>query len=306
MKKSFTHQCNADLLPNMVIAKQASKPTLGREIQLLRTQRGLSQHELVRRLGYSSSAWLSRLESSDRTPSRDQLLQIATALQLTDLESDQLLSSAGYASKPPPYEELRNLIAQVSALITQLDELRSNIVPRPPRVSMPDPLDTFVAHATELWIAGATLQSLSRRFSEFLRNRLQQGMQLKVVFTSPRLTSRSLVIKELSDRRGYAHAPMRQEIRATLNLMRDLITLCSDEAQLQVYGYSSVMRFGLVIVNPFSPEVKARLALYFDDYLAESNPVVDFHRAVPGEASYIDACIDYFKALVRRSHPIPL
>jgi transcriptional regulator with XRE-family HTH domain len=55
---------------------------IGRRIEKLRDEKGMSQSALAREIGTSQSA-ISQIEAGDRNPSYEMLRQIAKALQIT-------------------------------------------------------------------------------------------------------------------------------------------------------------------------------------------------------------------------------
>jgi transcriptional regulator with XRE-family HTH domain len=60
-----------------------------------RDRRRLSQSRLAEAAGFDHS-YVSRLESATRMPTRDAVLKLADAMQLSDNERDALLASAGF------------------------------------------------------------------------------------------------------------------------------------------------------------------------------------------------------------------
>lgn len=63
-------------------AKEERLRVLGSAIARMRENRGLSQAELARRLGYTNHAHLSRVESGKKAPSIEMLFEIADALDV--------------------------------------------------------------------------------------------------------------------------------------------------------------------------------------------------------------------------------
>lgn len=61
-----------------------NKDTLGGRIRHLRTERGLSQEELARRITGASRAQICRFETGTRNPSPEALAQLAVVLGTTD------------------------------------------------------------------------------------------------------------------------------------------------------------------------------------------------------------------------------
>ncbi len=56
--------------------------TVGTKLRKLREVKGLSQHELGRRLGYSTNSYVSDMEKGLFVPAEDKLEKIARALEL--------------------------------------------------------------------------------------------------------------------------------------------------------------------------------------------------------------------------------
>ena len=55
---------------------------VGTKLRKLREVKGLSQHELARRLGYSSNSYISNVEKGMFVPTEDKLEKIAQALEV--------------------------------------------------------------------------------------------------------------------------------------------------------------------------------------------------------------------------------
>jgi transcriptional regulator with XRE-family HTH domain len=67
---------------------------------IYRRRRNLSQLQLSKRVGLNHS-YISRLESHDRSPSRQVVMDISHELELSPGERDELLISAGFAPVNP-------------------------------------------------------------------------------------------------------------------------------------------------------------------------------------------------------------
>ena len=94
----------------------------------LRESRGLSQNQLGRRCGMSH-ATVSRLESSDRMPSRKMVCRLARAMSLDDIEFARLLAAAGFWPTVAANER-QFLLATLSRMVEdrRLDEAMRNQV----------------------------------------------------------------------------------------------------------------------------------------------------------------------------------
>ena len=88
----------------------------GRELQRLRTARGLSQRALARASGLTP-AYLSLLEAGRRAPERPSVERLASALVCREEEGAGLLLAAGYAASVSFPTPPRSLLASVERLI---------------------------------------------------------------------------------------------------------------------------------------------------------------------------------------------
>lgn len=69
--------------------------TFAEMLRYLRKQHGVSQNLVSERTTYDKS-FISRLESQERKPTREAILRIAEAIELSDDETDQLLLMASF------------------------------------------------------------------------------------------------------------------------------------------------------------------------------------------------------------------
>ena len=99
--------------------------TFGLELRAWRVLRGLSQMELATRAGVSQRH-ISFLETGRSRPSREMVLQLATALEVPPREQNTLLAAGGHAAA---YSEmpLDSLPGPRDALVAMLDALEPNI-----------------------------------------------------------------------------------------------------------------------------------------------------------------------------------
>jgi transcriptional regulator with XRE-family HTH domain len=86
--------------------------TFGQTLAQLRTARGLSQGKLADRAKVDHSA-VSRLERSERNPSREMVERLADALYASTVDRNALLTSAGFHD--------------LSTIVHALDELRHEV-----------------------------------------------------------------------------------------------------------------------------------------------------------------------------------
>jgi transcriptional regulator with XRE-family HTH domain len=75
-------------------------PTFGALLTAYRRRAGLSQSKLAERADLDTS-YVSRLSTGDRVPSRETVEALATALDLTDAETNQLRQAAGFLPSDP-------------------------------------------------------------------------------------------------------------------------------------------------------------------------------------------------------------
>ncbi len=79
-------------------------------LERIRDDHGLSQSRLAARAGYDHS-YVSRLESDSRSPTRDAVIALGSAMFCSEVELDELLMAAGFAPLDPA-----NLLAGEPAL----------------------------------------------------------------------------------------------------------------------------------------------------------------------------------------------
>ncbi len=102
----------------------------GTSLKKFREARRVSQSKLASRAGFDHS-YVSRLESGARTPTRDAVEQLAIALELDQLNRDELLASAGFLPG-----ELSSLLSDEPEITEVLGLLQNNQVPEAYRDSM--------------------------------------------------------------------------------------------------------------------------------------------------------------------------
>lgn len=79
-----------------------------------RRRAGISQSKLAERADFDHS-YVSRLESGVRMPAREAVEALATALNLTDAERDELRQAAGFAPSDPAGLLSCGLLARLDA-----------------------------------------------------------------------------------------------------------------------------------------------------------------------------------------------
>ena len=114
----------------MVTAIRESGSSFGGVLKGFREVRRVSQSKLAQRAGFDHS-YVSRLESGARTPTRDAVDQLATALELSGVQHDELLVSAGFLPR-----EVSSLLSGEPEITEVLNLLQNSDVPEEYRVSM--------------------------------------------------------------------------------------------------------------------------------------------------------------------------
>jgi transcriptional regulator with XRE-family HTH domain len=99
-------------------------------LKQFRETRRVSQSKLAERAGFDHS-YVSRLESGARTPTRDAVEQLSNALDLEQLQQDELLAAAGFLPR-----EVSSLLAGEPEISEVLNLLQNSHVPSAYRDSM--------------------------------------------------------------------------------------------------------------------------------------------------------------------------
>jgi transcriptional regulator with XRE-family HTH domain len=99
-------------------------------LKQFRETRRVSQSKLAERAGFDHS-YVSRLESGARTPTRDAVEQLSNALDLEQLQQDELLAAAGFLPR-----EVSSLLAGEPEITEVLNLLQNSHVPSAYRDSM--------------------------------------------------------------------------------------------------------------------------------------------------------------------------
>src|SRR5699024_11137132 len=114
----------------MVMQPREAGSTFGKALKGFREGRRVSQSKLAKRAGFDHS-YVSRLESGARTPTRDAVELLAQALELSGVQHDELLVSAGFLPR-----EVSSLLAGEPEITEVLNLLQNPDVPEEYRVSM--------------------------------------------------------------------------------------------------------------------------------------------------------------------------
>lgn len=104
--------------------------TFGVVLKQFRETRRVSQSKLAERAGFDHS-YVSRLESGARTPTRDAVEQLSNAMELAQLQQDELLAAAGFLPR-----EVSSLLADEPEITEVLNLLQNSHVPSAYRDSM--------------------------------------------------------------------------------------------------------------------------------------------------------------------------
>lgn len=107
-----------------------SEIRFGTTLKQFREARRVSQSKLAERAGFDHS-YVSRLESGARTPTRDAVQQLSMALDLEQVQQDELLASAGFLPR-----EVSSLLSGEPEITEVLGLLQNNQVPEAYRDSM--------------------------------------------------------------------------------------------------------------------------------------------------------------------------
>lgn len=114
----------------MVAAVRTNGGEFGGALRGFREGRKVSQSKLAQRAGFDHS-YVSRLESGARTPTREAVDQLASAMELTGVQHDELLVSAGFLPR-----EVSSLLAGEPEITEVLNLLQNSDVPEEYRLSM--------------------------------------------------------------------------------------------------------------------------------------------------------------------------
>lgn len=68
--------------------------TFGQKLKKLRVERGITQHELAKKLGYISNSYIADVEKGKFIPSKKKLKKIAKAMKLSYSQINNLLTES--------------------------------------------------------------------------------------------------------------------------------------------------------------------------------------------------------------------
>lgn len=125
----------------MSVALDGEVLTFSQLLKRMREEARVSQSRLAEAAGFDHS-YVSRLESGNRTPTREAVLKLADALELAPEQRDALLASAGYMP-----EQVESLLADEPILTEVLRLLQSHDVPEPVRQNVRQMLRLLVTQA---------------------------------------------------------------------------------------------------------------------------------------------------------------
>jgi len=122
----------------------------GSTLKRFREARRVSQSKLAERAGFDHS-YVSRLESGARTPTRDAVEQLAKAMELPQVNRDELLASAGFLPG-----EVASLLSGEPEITEVLGLLQNAQVPESYRDSMRQVLRLLADQARHVMRDSAT------------------------------------------------------------------------------------------------------------------------------------------------------
>lgn len=126
----------------------------GMTLKRFREARRVSQSKLAERAGFDHS-YVSRLESGARTPTRDAVAQLAQALELEQINQDELLASAGFLPR-----DVSSLLSGEPEITEVLGLLQNDAVPEAYRDSMRQVLRLLAEQARHVLKDGSTVQGV--------------------------------------------------------------------------------------------------------------------------------------------------
>ncbi|MBX5444490.1 helix-turn-helix transcriptional regulator [Sphaerobacter sp.] len=119
----------------------SAAPTFAELLKRFREEARTSQSRLAESAGFDHS-YVSRLESGNRTPTREAVVKLADALGLTPEQRDSLLAAAGYMP-----QRVESLLADEPILSEVLQLLQSRDIPEPIRQNVRQMLRLMVNQA---------------------------------------------------------------------------------------------------------------------------------------------------------------
>ena len=111
--------------------KEDAKKLFGINLRRLRTQKGMSQEELAKKLGYKGRSAINKIETGVNDMPREMVVRCAEALGVSPLElfSYEELPDIEYLKFPTKQEMLKELIfpdGQIKAVVDELKTLPEN------------------------------------------------------------------------------------------------------------------------------------------------------------------------------------
>ena len=125
----------------------------GGTLKRFREARRVSQSKLAERAGFDHS-YVSRLESGARTPTRDAVEQLAQAMELEQVNRDELLASAGFLPGA-----VSSLLSGEPEITEVLGLLQNTQVPEAYRDSMRQVLRLLAEQARHVINDGGSVQA---------------------------------------------------------------------------------------------------------------------------------------------------
>jgi transcriptional regulator with XRE-family HTH domain len=141
-----------------LLEKLAAESNFAATLRQAREAQGLSQSRLAARAGYDHS-YVSRLESDSRSPTRDAVLNLASAMGLDEYRRDRLLASAGFLPV-----RVENLLASEPVVSEAFTVLSDGSLPRDVREDLRDAIRMALRQAQRAvggWDAGSRMTSVA-------------------------------------------------------------------------------------------------------------------------------------------------
>lgn len=144
-------------MSSQLLEKVMSEMSFAKTLRQAREAQGLSQSRLAARAGYDHS-YVSRLESDSRSPTRDAVLSLASAMGLDDYRRDRLLASAGFLPV-----KVENLLASEPVVSEAFTVLNDGSLPRDVREDLRSAIRMALRQAQRAvggWDAAANISTV--------------------------------------------------------------------------------------------------------------------------------------------------
>ena len=274
---------------------QESKPegSAGPFIRSARLRTGLSQARVSADFGHGPT-WLARIESGQRSLAIRDVPRLAALLRLGPADSALLRGLVDARPEPDQVSALASIGQHLLSLGDQIGDLQRALSRAPSFV--PTSLEEFIAGAEEVWIAGASLISVSVTEKDFFNRWLSRGMPAEFICTDPDYQQ-----WPRSDFRGRARGERRQDVSRTIAFFGDLKAKATTN-RFALYVCKEFPPASVVILNPRQGhKTSARISLHLLGPSSVINPVVEFRSWVRGEEQYVLAALRHFERIREES-----